>query len=230
YKLSTRVESADRLLDDLFEAIDNSASEKAKEAKAVLENWDREADAESIGMVLFQKWAGKWNIWNQANYDIPWSADAPVTSPDGIADPERAVQILEDAVDEMKTQFGRIDVPWGDFYRLRYRDIDMPANGADGSLGVFRVAWPGSGDETHLYVGGGDSWVGIIEFDEKPRAKVLLSYGNATQEGSPHAGDQLKLFAEKRFRDAWYSREDIEMNTAKTEVRRGPGFAEQAIR
>ncbi|WP_222931370.1 acylase [Xanthovirga aplysinae] len=53
YKLSTRLEFADRILDDLFVAIDASDSEKAREAKKVLEDWDREADADSKGTLLF---------------------------------------------------------------------------------------------------------------------------------------------------------------------------------
>ena len=230
YKLSTRLETADRLLDDLFEAVENSSSEKAKEAVEVLKDWDRKADKESVGTVLFQKWVQKWNIWNQANYEVPWSPDNPVSTPDGISDPQRAVQLLEASADEMLEQFGKLDVAWGDFYRLKYRDFDLPANGADGSLGVFRVAWPAGGDETHLYVGGGDSWVGVIEFGEQPRAKVLLSYGNATQDGSPHVGDQLELFSEKSMRDAWITREEIEANTVRTELRTDSGFSEKEIK
>jgi len=228
YKLSTRLEVADRILDDLFEAIDASGSEKALAAKEVLENWDREADVDSRGTVLFLTWAEKWNIWNwSSNYEVPWSADSPVSTPDGIADPQRAVQLLEQSVDEMQARFGSLDIPWGDYYRIKYRDKDLPANGADGSFGVFRVAWIGGGDEEHLYVGGGDSWVGVIEFAEQPRAKVLLSYGNATQEGSPHAGDQLELFSKKEFRDAWFTAEAVQANTARTVVRTSSGFAER---
>ena len=49
------------------------------------------------------------------------------------------------------------------------------------------------------------------------RAKVLLSYGNATQPGSPHFGDQLELFSRKEFRDAWFTDSAIESNTARVE-------------
>jgi acyl-homoserine-lactone acylase len=60
--------------------------------------------------------------------------------------------------------------------------------------------------------------VAITEFGEQVRAKVLLTYGNATQPHSPHVGDQLPLFAEKKMRDAWLSREEVEGNLAKREV------------
>jgi len=227
YKLSTRLEFADRILDDLFAAIDASDSEKAKEAKIVLERWDREADADSKGMLLFYSWARKFNVWKESNYSEQWSIDKPNTTPDGFADPNRAVQLLEQTAIEVETRFGSLDTPWGDYYRINYNGIDLPANGIDGSMGVFRVAWPGSQDEDHMYVGGGDSWVGVIEFGTEVSAKVLLSYGNATQKDSPHNGDQLELFSKKELRDAWFTKEQVKSNTEKVEVLTENGFNEK---
>lgn len=228
YKLSTRLEFADRILDDLFTAIDNSGSQKAKEAKSVLEKWDREANTDSKGTLLFYLWASKFNIANQSNYVEKWSMEKPNTTPDGIADPAKAVQLLEATVDEMKTKFGTLEVPWGDFYRLRLANgKDLPANGAFDSLGAFRIASSyDSNDGKQMYVGSGDSWVGVIEFGDDVKAKVLLSYGNATQKDSPHNGDQLQLFSKKELRDAWFTPEEVKANTARLEVLTENGFEE----
>ncbi|MCK0110298.1 acylase [Flavobacteriaceae bacterium S0825] len=217
YKLSTRLEFADRILDDLFAAIDASDSEKAKEAKIVLENWDREADADSKGMLLFYNWSNKFNVWRNSNYIESWSMEKPNTTPDGLSNPERAVSLLEQVAIEIETKFGSLETPWGDYYKINYNGKNLPGNGIDGSLGVFRVAWPGSADDDYMYIGGGDSWVSIIEFDEQVKAKVLLSYGNATQKNSPHNGDQLELFSKKEMRDAWFTQEAIKANTKRIE-------------
>ena len=227
YKLSTRLEFADRILDDLFAAVDASTSEKAKEAKKVLENWDREADADSKGMLLFYSWARKFNVWKNANYTEPWSMAKPNTTPDGLADPERAVQLLEETAIEIETKFGSLDTPWGDYYRIKYNGKNLPANGIDGAMGVFRVAWPGGADDNNMFVGGGDSWVGVIEFGDEIKAKVLLSYGNATQKDSPHNGDQLVLFSNKELRDAWFTKAQVEANTVKIELLGENGFSEK---
>jgi len=56
----------------------------------------------------------------------------------------------------------------------------------------------------------GDSFVAAIDFSDPVRAKVLTSYGNATQPHSSHESDQLKLFARKELRPVWRSRADIE--------------------
>ena len=226
-KLSTHLEFADRILDDLFKAVDSSNSEKAKEAETVLKHWDRNADADSKGMVLFFNWARKFQPWNSSNYTEKWTIDKPNTTPDGLSDPAKAVQHLETAAEETKSKFGSLEVPWGDYYRINYNGKDLPANGIDGSLGVFRVAWPGSSDKDHMYVGGGDSWVGVIEFGDKVKAKVLLSYGNSTQKDSPHNGDQLELFSKKQMRDAWFYDSDVKEHTTKTEVITENGFMEK---
>lgn len=224
YKLSTRLEFADRILDDLFLAIDNSSSEKAKAAKVVLENWDRSADADSKGMVLFYNWAQKFNVWEDSNYEKGWDMANPYTTPYGLADPARAVQLLELAATEVESKFGSLEVRWGEYYRISYNGKDLPANGVDGSLGAYRVTWPGRLNEDQLYVVGGDSWVSVIEFGDEVRAKVLLSYGNATQKDSPHNGDQLELFSKKELRDAWITPAEIESNTARVEVLTDKGF------
>lgn len=224
YKLSTRLESADRILDDLEIAVDNSESDSAKEAMIVLNSWDRKANTDSRGTLLFYNWAQKYNLWKSSNFVEGWDFDAPKTTPDGIADPKSAVSALATAASEIKVGFGTLDVPWGDYYRIQYGDKDLPANGMDGALGVFRVAWPVRMDATHAYVGGGDSWVGVIEFGKKPKAKVLLSYGNATQKNSPHYGDQLELFSKKELRDAWFTEPEIKANTKYIEVLTGNKF------
>lgn len=227
YKLSTHSEFADRILDDLFAAVDESGSEKAKEAKVVLENWDRKADEDSKGMLLFYHWARKLREGPGPIFAMTWDNNNPLTTPDGLSDPAKAVQLLEMAATEIKTKFGRLDVPWGDYYRINYNGKDLPANGCDGSLGVFRVASPGGEDEDHEYVGGGDTWVAVIEFGDDVHAKVLLSYGNASQASSPHNGDQLELFSRKELRDAWFIEADVKANTASIEIMTENGFQDK---
>ena len=224
FKLSTRVEFADRILDDLFKAIDVFGSKKAKEGKAVLERWDRNAEVDSKGMVLFFTWASKFSVSNNSTYSTDWDINNPINTPDGLADPKRAAMLFEDTVKEIEKKFGKLDVPWGEYYRINYNGVNLPANGTDGRLGVFRVAWPARSDKKNMYVGGGDSWVAVIEFGKKIRAKALLSYGNSTEKDSPYNGDQLVLFSKKELRDVWLYEEDIDINTAKIEKKVGNKF------
>ncbi len=226
YKLSTRFESADRLLDDLFQAIDSYGSKQAKEAKKVLETWDRQAENNSVGTEVFQNWSYNMFLLSHEEeiYAIPWDKENPLTTPDGLADPKKAVKVFEGTIKTVERRYGSLTKPYGEMLRLKMDSIDLPANGAIGSVGCLRVIWPAGGDPEDFYVSGGDSYVGIVEFGDKVKAKVLLSYGNSSQEGSPHRGDQLQLFSEKKLRDAYFYREDVQKHAKRIEVLNGGTF------
>ncbi len=70
---------------------------------------------------------------------------------------------------------------------------------------------------THQAVAG-DSYIAAVEFSDPIRAAALLAYGNASQPGSPHVGDQLDLFAKKELRPVWRTREEIEAHLEEREV------------
>jgi len=213
YKNSTRIEMADRILDDLHDAIFRygSGNTLLMKADTVLMNWDRHANADSKGMALFYQWAQTLNPYKQSNYKEKWSLDKARTTPDGLADPLAAVRALEGVAKFMTSNGIPLDVPWGTVYRIKYNDKDLPGNGADGSVGVFRVAWAEDGlqDDGKLYINGGDTWQSVIEFGDKVKAKVLMSYGNSTQKGSPNYGDQLELFSKREMRDCYFYKEDV---------------------
>jgi len=217
YKHDTRMEMAERILDDLLAALDQHGTGIAREAKAVLEQWDRKADIDSRGAALFYNWAMKMNPYKQENYAVPWDEEAPVSTPDGLADPAAMARLLESVATEMQEQYGRLDVPWGEVNRIEYNGHSWPANGANGAVGVFRVAAAGVAVDGVQTIRHGDSWVAVIEFAETTRARVLLSYGNSTQEGSPHFGDQLALFSQKKLREAWRTEQQLHGNIEKTE-------------
>ena len=225
-KHSTRLELAHRIVDDLIEAIDSSPSPLLNEAKEVLEDWDLKADSDSEGTLLFYLWAKNFNVFRNDTYAKPWDIEKPNLTPDGLANPEEALSKLEETVKLMKEKFGNLDVKWGDYYKIRNGNELLPGNGMDGWAGIFRVAWSGDEDDNHEYITGGDSWVGVIEFDETPKAKVLLSYGNATQSNSPHKGDQLKLFSDKELRDAYFTKEEVEKHSKKRMILKNGKFVE----
>jgi acyl-homoserine-lactone acylase len=219
YKQSTRVELADRILDDLFKAIDQYGTDISREAKAVLQQWDRQADPQSAGMLLFSRWADQMNPNSERMFAIKWDDKKARQTPDGLADPKKAVNTLDLVANQVKADYGRLDIPWGDVYRIRTRDGSLPGNGADGAYGVFRVAWPGEDEGKTAFISGGDSWVSVIEFGKRIRAKALLSYGNASQADSKHNGDQLKLFSGKKLRDVYFYPADVTKHAVRKEVR-----------
>lgn len=207
YKHSTRMEMADRLLDDLIPAARKYGKDLGQKAASVLETWDRQANADSRGAVLFAFWVQKLDL--DKTFSQPWSENSPRTTPDGLANPESAVTTLEAVAAEIEKTYGTIDVPWGDVFRLRYGNIDLPGNGGADPLGIFRSLYFSPESDGKFKSELGDSYVAAIEFSNPVRAMALTSYGNATQPGSPHIGDQLNMFAKKKLRPVWRDRDHI---------------------
>lgn len=215
YKYSTRMELADRLLDDLIPAA-RQGSELARRAASVLERWDRKTNPDSRGAVLFAAWAQA--VDSTQIFATPWNPAAPLTTPDGIADPAKATAALEAAATKVEAAYGALDVPWGKVFRIQYGDVDLPANGAEDPLGVFRSLWFAPAKEGRFQTIGGDSFVAVVEFSNPVKAKVLTSYGNSTQPSSPHQTDQLELFARQELRPVWRSRQQISAHLASRQT------------
>lgn len=221
YKHSTRMEAADHVLEDVIHAARTHGGDRAKEAADVLERWDRHADSGSRGALLFHVYMQEvaQREWPRGSpYDVEWSPIAPLATPDGISDPRTVAAALDAAADTVAQRFGALDTPWGQVFRLRRDDTDLPASGGPGGLGIFRVTdFERTGGSRFTAIGG-DSFVALVEFTTPLRAQVLLSYGNSSQPGSPHRTDQLLLYSRKQLRPVWRTRGEVEANVVEREV------------
>jgi acyl-homoserine-lactone acylase len=226
-KLSTRIELADRIAPELIAAAEANGSPEAKEVASVLSNWDHNTDNESKGAFLFDRFVRKWvggteklNSLGTASklFSTPWDLNDPINTPKGIADPKAALVALLDAAKEVKATYGRLDVPWGEVFRFRIGDVDLPGNGGPGPMGVFRTMTLGAPIDGKYFPAHGDTYVAAIEFSKPLKAKVLTSYGNATQPDSKHNNDQLPLLSEKKMRPVWFTREEAEQHLAEKTV------------
>jgi acyl-homoserine-lactone acylase len=190
-----------------------------REAAEVLEGWDRHADAESRGAVLFLAWLDEFNRASGGNlFANPWNPEDPLGTPSGLADPGAAVSALDAAAARVRGQTGALDVPFGAVYRVRQDDVDLPGNGFSGPVGTFRSGWYAPSPDGRFHLMGGDTFVLLVDFGDPIQARTALVYGNASQPGSPHRTDQLRLFAEKRLRPVWRTREAVEANLEQRTV------------
>jgi acyl-homoserine-lactone acylase len=203
-------------MDDLLAAVKEHGGKTAKKAAAVLEKWDRTADADSRGAVLFANWVKYLAVDFFAN---PWDKDARLTTPDGLKDPKAAADALKKAGKDVMVRYGALDVPWGDVYRIRLGKRDIPASGANGNkMGCLHSLWFYPDNDGKFKTVGGESFTAVIEFSKPLKAQVLLSYGNSSHVGTPHYGDQLELMAKKKLRSVWRTRKEIEKHLERKEV------------
>jgi acyl-homoserine-lactone acylase len=215
-KHSTRMELADRILDDLAGAVAKHGSAEAKRAMAVLDKWDRTADNASRGGVLFADWFRR--VERESPFAVKWDEKNPRETPDGLANPQAAAIALENAAKSVEKDFGTLDAPWGDVYRLRRDGVDLPANGGSGELGIFRVTGFAKAKDGRYEARGGDSYVAVVEFASPLRARTLVGYGNWSQRGSKHRVDQLDLYSRKELKPVWLTRAEVEAHLEKREA------------
>lgn len=206
YKQNTEMEAANRFLQDLLLAVEKYPDSLATKAAAVLKSWDRSTNANSRGAILFARWYDKLN---ESMFLRSWDPALPLETPAGLKDPQAAVKLLAKSAQEITKEYDSLNVAWGDVYRFRINQFDLPANGGPDKYGIFRTIYYNKNKDNKYQAIAGDSYVAVIEFGKKARAQVLLSYGNASQPGSRHIGDQLELLSQKKMRTAWLQKEEI---------------------
>ena len=219
-KLSTHVETADQFLDELVTAARRLGTDRAKRAADVLATWDRAADNESDGTLIFYRFLlGAGPAFSSiGGYAIPFDEHRPLDTPRGFKVPSSAVALLDAVAADIEKQYGGLHVRWGDVARLRRGSSDLPGNGAPSLMGAIRTLDLGpfvNGKAEGVH---GDTFFAVVEFSTPVHAEALLGYGNWSKPGSKHIDDQLPLFSKKQMRPVWRARADIEANLESRKI------------
>jgi acyl-homoserine-lactone acylase len=135
--------------------------------------------------------------------------------------PNQLLQSLAAASDRLTADFGTWKTPWGDInrYQRLTGDIVQPFNDAGpsipvgftsslwGSLASFGARpYPGT---KKWYGTSGNSFVAVVEFGEKVRAKAVTAGGESGNPSSPHFNDQAKRYTTGDLRDVYFYRSDV---------------------
>lgn len=218
-KHSTRMLAGERFADDLAAAVRATApTGDMAEALALVEAWDRTASPDAKGALLFEEWYGQYVRGGgrssgeraRAAFTTPWNPAAPLTTPDGLAEPARAAATFAKVVGEVKAAYGRLDMTWGELSRMRRGPVDVPIGGCNGSAGCFRVLSHRPIGDGRFEVVGGDGWVLAVEFGKDgPRARSVLAYGESSRPDSPWYSDQAAMFARGEMKVVAFSEAEI---------------------
>lgn len=221
-KLDTHVETAEQFVPGLVEAAKTFGTARAKQAAEILGQWDRAAEKESDGTLLFYRFltgAGP-GFRNIGGYGTPIDERKPLDTPRAFADPQKAAELLDKVATELEKQYGSLHVKWGDAVRVRRGALDLPANGAPSAMGAIRTLSIGPFKDGKAEGIHGDTWFAVIEYSKPLRVEALLGYGNWSKPGSKHVDDQLQLFSDKKMRPVWRTRKEIEANLESRKVLR----------
>lgn len=226
-KYDTRLLLADRVKPALIAALEAAPELTADAAAglAVMKAWDNRASAASRGTALFLRFWDAYVAAVRQPYATPWDAARPTATPSGLANPAEAVSRFAIAAQALRETYGSVDVVWGEVSRFRAGDLDLPGEGAPGTYGAYRVMRFDAVEGSHVRAAGnidgrlqgfGDAWVLVVDFSNPVTGHSVLAYGQTSDPASPHSRDQLRTFAERKVRRAWFTDAEVRANLERS--------------
>lgn len=196
---------------DKLKNTDAARAAKLADPIAEMKAWNGVSTIDSKGMTLFALWFERLGRMRAA---------AP-------KDELVNIRALEEAISELERDWGTWRVAWGDLNRLQRRhtggeqpfsdsDPSLPIAGAPGWLGVVFnfYARPEKGQKRRYGVVG-HSFVSVVEFGPKVRARSVLAFGQSADSNSLHYFDQAQLYAKHQFKPAWFTLQDVKANSKR---------------
>jgi acyl-homoserine-lactone acylase len=185
-----------------------SASADLKENKdlppfyELIVNWNGRCDADATGAVAYK-------YWKSAFGEIIAKADRASLPPPAAITDEMLLAKLAEAAAKLKSDFGRLDVRFGDVYRVGRKDgkETWPVSGGS----VASIATPRAINfdpipGTKTFVGkGGQTSTQVVLLTKPPKSWTLLPLGESDHADSPHFDDQAKnLFSKSRMKPTYF--------------------------
>ncbi len=137
------------------------------------------------------------------------------------AAPQLLLESLSAASDRLTADFGTWKTPWGNINRFQRLngDIVQPFSDAGPSIpvGFTSSLWGSLASfgarpypETKKWYGtSGNSFVAVVEFGDKVRAKAVTAGGESGHPSSPHFDDQALRYSTGDLRDVYFYRSDL---------------------
>jgi acyl-homoserine-lactone acylase len=218
YKYNTKLLVADRVKKDLLKLARGRTHDgmSLDEAVKVLEAWDNRVSRDSRGSMLFVTFWMKYRQKARPVFEVEWNERHPASTPYGIGDDQQALAALAAAVAEMKQKYGGLEIAWGEIHRLRRGTLDVPIGGLTDDYGAFRIVGYAVDKDGKYIARGGDSYVLAVEFTTPPTAYSIVAYSQTDDPKSPHHTDQSALFADEKWKRAWFTEDDITKNLERS--------------
>lgn len=208
---------------------ENPLKASLKEPIAELKNWDYYSSTTSIAATLAMEWAPRVNREIQNVYINQGEQDQVTKTIEfaKTAKAETLLQPLKTTIDDLNKRFGKWQMPWGEvnrFQRLtgamneKYDDAAPSFPVAFGSAlwGQLPSYRSNQFNTNKRYGYSGNSFVCVVEFGTKVKAKSILAGGNSGNPNSKHFNDQAEMFSKGVFKDVLFYKEDVLANMEKS--------------
>ena len=214
----------------------NDISVELLPACTILSEWDNRYNADSKGAVLFREWLTRYSYWSTMHTGELFSAnfdkENPITTPSGLAENQRTLTALAEAVTLLVDNGIPLDIPLGELQKAHRAGKSFPVHGGNRYEGIANLqvtkshiaspVFSGSnervGDSETLSSSGyniahGSSFIMSLNYTENgPDAKAILSYSQSGSPDSQYFSDQTELYRNKVWRDIYFKPSDIAQN------------------
>ncbi|UOQ55210.1 penicillin acylase family protein [Hymenobacter cellulosivorans] len=200
------------------------------EAMKLLRGWDKRYSKTSVAQTLAIYWGERIQKLARTRVTPDMRLDNLSFTAFVIAKttPTEKVTALQETLDELTKDFGTWKMPWGEvnrFQRLTGKiqetyDDKQPSlpvaftSSAWGSLAAFGARTAPNTKKRYGYVG--NSFIAVVEFGPRVKARSVLAGGNSNQPTSAHFTDQAGLYVEENFKDVLFYPEDIRQHAERT--------------
>ncbi len=220
----------DRLLPPLIAAHAAAPDARRDGPIALLKGWDHKWALNSAATSLAVGYAEA--LWNRVSAMSDGDEESLWERMNNRITDAQRLAALDDAVNRLVADFGSWQVQWGAINRYQRNDgaisqtfddakpsTPIPfASGNWGSLASFGAQrYPGT---RRMYGTSGNSFVAVVEFGPKVRARAVSIGGTSADPASPHFGDQVSRYAAGDLREVWFYPDDLKAHIVSTKVLR----------
>jgi acyl-homoserine-lactone acylase len=211
---ANRINAAELILPQLLPLCAAAADPALTPACNVLAAWDRRANLDSRGAVLFRE------FWNSATtipgkWAVPFDPADPVNTPSGMAPAAGPAMLaaLKSAAQKLKALNIPLDGRLGDYQDDTRAGVRVPLHGAVGDIdGSYNSIHMNTALDASGYhdIAWGSSYIQTVTFDDNgPVAQAMLVYGQSVDPRSPYYADQVRLFSSKEWPTLPFTAEKI---------------------
>jgi acyl-homoserine-lactone acylase len=198
---------------------------KLKGQIALLRTWDYRWGIASQPTSLAVFWGEA--LWKEAKAD---AESEHMSIYDYMAErttPKQKLKALADASDQLERDFGHWGVAWGEINRFQRLTGDIVQPFSDerpsipvpftssrwGSLASFGAkAYP---DTKRWYGTSGNSFVAVIDFGPRVRARAITAGGESGHPDSPHFNDEAERYTTGNFREVYFWPDQLKGHTER---------------